>query len=190
MTASRAVGWFSHPLPQNRRQPNASFLGCDQPRVEKTGDCPPFSRSMSAVDPGERAILLDLSEPDERTVETLRRVEGDLVLLGAGGKIGHGLALMARRGFEAAGRRNRVVAVSRFTDPGARRALEEDGIAALACDLGEAGALAGAGDPSDVIYLAGRKFGGSGGGEAQTWFQNAYLPGVVAQRFPGSRWAV
>jgi len=141
------------------------------------------------VDKDERSILLDLSEPDERTIETLRGAQGDLALLGAGGKIGHGLALMARRAFEAAGKRNRVLAVSRFTGGHSRQALEEDGIAAIACDLSDAAALARLGEASEVLYLAGRKFGGSGGGEAETWFQNAYLPGVVAQRFPRSRWA-
>src|SRR5687768_7528549 len=43
-----------------------------------------------------------LSEPSEAVVEMMRRVSGDIILLGVGGKIGPSLARMAKRGSELA----------------------------------------------------------------------------------------
>jgi nucleoside-diphosphate-sugar epimerase len=137
----------------------------------------------------ERQILRDISAPDENVVRTLRSMRGDLLLLGAGGKIGHGLALMAKRGFEAAGNRNRVLAVSRFTSADSRSALEDDGITTIACDLSDVDAVEKLPDASDIVYLAGQKFGTSQN-MSLTWMLNTVVPGVVARRWPGSRIAV
>ena len=133
--------------------------------------------------------MLELSEPDEGVIETLSRSEGDLMLLGAGGKIGHGLALMARRSLDAAGRSRRVVAVSRFSDQNVRTAMERDGIAAIPCDLADMDALSRLPDAADLIYMAGQKFGTEGAASA-TWMLNTVMPGEVARRWPHSRFVV
>src|SRR5574341_88774 len=138
----------------------------------------------------ERTLLKDLSEPDDGVIETLRRIEGDLLFLGAGGKIGHGLALMAKRALERARKRRRVVAVSRFRDGAARRALEDDGIETIPCDLSDPEALARLPDASDIVYLVGQKFGTSSGQAASTWLLNTFVPGLCARRFKRSRFAV
>jgi len=44
-----------------------------------------------------------LSEPTPEVVQTLGRLEGDLIELGVGGKMGPSLARMARRAWELAG---------------------------------------------------------------------------------------
>ena len=85
----------------------------------------------------ERDILLDISLPDAGVIKTLSAIDGDLLMLGAGGKIGHGLALMAKRAFEAAGKKNRVLAVSRYTSAKSRQVLEDDGITTIPCDLAD-----------------------------------------------------
>ena len=138
----------------------------------------------------ERQLLEDIGEPDDDVVRTLAGLTGDLLLLGAGGKIGHGLALMARRGLEATGSERRVIAVSRFGDSDVRRRFEDDGITTMACDLGDRQAVEALPDASDVVYLVGQKFGTSAGNEAVTWLLNTYVPGVVAQRWARSRIAV
>ena len=51
---------------------------------------------MNAIQTVEQLEQL-LSEPTEAVVETMRRLQGDIILLGAGGKIGPSLARMARR---------------------------------------------------------------------------------------------
>ncbi len=53
-----------------------------------------------------------MSEPTPGLVADLTRVDGDLIVIGVGGKMGPTLARMARRALEGTSRR--VIAVSRF----------------------------------------------------------------------------
>ncbi len=137
----------------------------------------------------EHQILLDISEPDEGVIRTLSAMPGDLLLLGAGGKIGHGLALMAKRALDQAGKKNRVLAVSRFSSPTSRQELEADGITTISCDLADVEAVQKLPDASDIVYLAGQKFG-TAGNTSLTWMLNTIVPGVVARRWPKSRLAI
>ncbi|MDP7620175.1 MAG: NAD-dependent epimerase/dehydratase family protein, partial [Dehalococcoidia bacterium] len=134
-------------------------------------------------------LMLDLSEPDQGVMETLARSEDDLMLLGAGGKIGHGLALMAKRAFDATRRSQRVLAVSQFSDENVRNAMERDGITTISCDLMDSAALAKLPDVGDLVYMAGQKFGTEGAASV-TWMRNTVLPALVAQRWPNSRFVV
>ncbi len=132
-----------------------------------------------------------LSRPAPELTRDLAALEGDLVILGAGGKMGPSLAMLARRGFDAAdgGRRRRVIAVSRFTSGGVREPLEAVGIETIAADLLDPAAVEALPPAPNVIFMAGRKFG-STGDEALTWAMNAYMPALVAQRYRGARIAV
>ncbi|MCC7493120.1 MAG: NAD-dependent epimerase/dehydratase family protein [Fimbriimonadaceae bacterium] len=127
-----------------------------------------------------------LSEPTPRVVETLGRLDGDLLILGAAGKMGPTLARMARRASDAAGVQRRVVAVSRFTNAAAEDEFRAHGVETIKCDLLADGALAALPDAPNVVYMAGMKFG-STGNEALTWAMNVYLPGLVASRYRTSR---
>ena len=66
-----------------------------------------------------------LSRPDDKTADAMASIEGDLLILGAGGKMGPSLARLARRSCERAGIRKRIVAVARFTN-GTRAPIEAD----------------------------------------------------------------
>ena len=55
-----------------------------------------------------------LSEPTPEVVEAMRRLEGDLIVLGVAGKMGPGLARIAERATDLAGSQRRVVGVARF----------------------------------------------------------------------------
>lgn len=125
-----------------------------------------------------------LSRPSEAAVEALAGLEGDLLVLGAGGKMGPSLARMARRALDRSGSPREVIAVSRFGDPATRAAIEDAGARAIACDLLERGALAALPEAAAVIFMAGTKFG-TGGAPSTTWAINAWLPGRVAERYPG-----
>jgi len=129
-----------------------------------------------------------LSQPTEATVEALRRAPGDLVVLGAGGKMGPTLARMARRAADRAdaGARRRVIAVSRFTSETARRALENADVEAVSCDLLDARAVAALPDAANVVFMAGQKFGTSDA-PARTWMMNVVVPALCAERYAGSR---
>jgi nucleoside-diphosphate-sugar epimerase len=132
---------------------------------------------------GEIRTLADLedalSRPTEEDVAFLKRLEGDILILGAGGKMGPSLARLCRRAADAAGKPRRIIAVS-------RRAIEETGVEGIACDLLDRARVADLPDCPNIFYLAGRKFGSTGNPEL-TWAMNTVVPAVVAERFRGSR---
>lgn len=127
-----------------------------------------------------------LAAPTAETVEAAARLGGDLLVLGAGGKMGPSLAALARRSIDAAGVPHRVICVSRFSAAGVQDWLSAAGVETIACDLLERDQLASLPDAPNVLYLAGMKFGTSGAPE-QTWALNCYLPAIVAERFRDSR---
>jgi nucleoside-diphosphate-sugar epimerase len=116
----------------------------------------------------------------------MRRVHGDLVVLGVAGKMGPTLARMARRAIDAAGVSGRVIGVSRFSSPGQQHALEQLGIETIRCDLLDEDAVARLPDAPNVIFMAGRKFG-STGAESLTWAMNVHVPALVCRRYRTSR---
>jgi nucleoside-diphosphate-sugar epimerase len=128
-----------------------------------------------------------LSAPRDALVEDLACLEGDVLVIGAGGKLGPSLVRLAARAAAASGRRQRVFAVSRFGgSPDVAEELSAAGATILRADIAEDGVLEKVPDVPNVIYLVGAKFGTSGN-EHDTWFTNTYLPGMVAQRFRSSR---
>lgn len=127
-----------------------------------------------------------LSAPTPGLVESVRRLEGDVVILGAGGKMGPTLARMMRRAQEAAGVRGGVTAVSRFSQPDAAKALEQAGVNTVACDLLDEDAWAQLPDAPHVVFMTGMKFGATED-PPLTWAMNAHLPGLVRRRYPHSR---
>jgi nucleoside-diphosphate-sugar epimerase len=127
-----------------------------------------------------------LSEPSAAAIDALRRHAGDVVVLGAAGKMGPTLARMARRALDAAGVSGRVIGVSRFSSPGQQQSLEQHGVETIQCDLLDEEALSRLPDARNVIFMAGRKFG-STGDESYTWAMNTYLPALICRRYPASR---
>ena len=123
-----------------------------------------------------------LSQPDPALCADLAAADGDILILGVGGKMGPTLARLARN----AAPQRRVIGVARFTDPGLRQSLRAAGVETIATDLLHAGALQRLPRARNVILMAGRKFG-LGGSEPLTWALNAYLPGLVAETFRDSR---
>jgi nucleoside-diphosphate-sugar epimerase len=128
-----------------------------------------------------------LSRPTPGVLDTLRRLDGDILVLGAGGKMGPSLARMARRGLDAIDApTRRVIAVSRFSSPRAKTELEEHGVQAVACDLLDREAVRALPDAPNVIFMAGQKFGTSDAPEL-TWAMNTLVPAHVAERYARSR---
>ena len=130
-----------------------------------------------------------LSTPTPEVVEALGSLEGDLMILGAGGKMGPTLALLAARSVAAGGSGKRVIGVSRFSDAQVAHTLEESGVKTISLDLMEEGALDRLPDVENIVYMVGSKFGTTGQ-EGRTWAINAFLPGLVARRFRSSRFVV
>jgi nucleoside-diphosphate-sugar epimerase len=136
----------------------------------------------------EEALDELLSRPRAETVDALRRCPGDIVVLGAGGKMGPTLARMAARAAREAddsGSR-RIIAVSRFSSDAARATLERHGITTVAADLMDATAARALPDAPNVVYMAGQKFGTSDA-PSRTWMMNVVVPARCAERYAESR---
>lgn len=127
-----------------------------------------------------------LSAPDPRVVRTMREVEGDILVLGVGGKMGPTLARMAKRASDEAGVARRVVGVSRFSSSHLPEQLAGWGIETIACDLLDEAAIRTLPNAPNVVYMAGFKFGATAN-PSLAWAMNCYLPAVVCRRFRDSR---
>ncbi|MEP7085717.1 MAG: NAD(P)-dependent oxidoreductase [Gemmatimonadota bacterium] len=127
-----------------------------------------------------------LSAPSSALLDALRTTPGDVLVLGAAGKMGPTLARMARRAIDALGLHHNVIAAARFTSAKAEHALREAGIETVKCDLLDRRAVAALPDAPNVIFMAGQKFGTSGAPSA-TWAQNVVLPSIAAERYASSR---
>jgi len=127
-----------------------------------------------------------LSTPSERLVADMKKIEGDILFLGAGGKMGPTLCVLAKNAIKQAGTNSRVIAVSRFTDSFAVNLLKENGVEMISAELLEPGALEKLPDIPNIIYMAGRKFG-TNGQEYLTWAMNAWLPSRVAERYKNAK---
>lgn len=127
-----------------------------------------------------------LVTPSGVLIADIRKVEGDFLVLGAGGKMGPDLCRMLKNAVDAAGLNKKVIAVSRFSNPDHRETLAQSGIETIAADLMDEGDLRQLPKVRNVIYMVGHKFG-TQGNQPLTWALNAYLPGRVADTFRDSR---
>ncbi len=139
--------------------------------------------NQDSLDPieTEEALVERMTRPSEAVREALRQLNGPVLILGAGGKMGPSLAELLVRGGAP-----RVVAVSRFSRLGERRYLEGIGVETISADLLDEDALAALPDAPSVFLLVGYKFGATGN-EGATWATNAWLPGQVVRRYSRSR---
>lgn len=150
------------------------------------------SSTVAAEDfPADGAALEErLSRPDAALSRALPEIEGDFLILGAGGKMGPSLARMLRRGLESCGESGRrVLAAARFSDEAARTLLEAAGVETLRCDLTDRAQVAALPEVRNIIYMAGQKFGSSAAPEA-TWGMNCYVPVLVSERFRDARMVI
>lgn len=126
-----------------------------------------------------------LLQPSDTLVSDIAKIDGDIMILGAGGKMGPSLAVLAKQAIDKSGVIKKIIAVSRFSEPGLQKELNTRGIETISADLLEDIQLQALPDVKNVLYLAGTKFGTTGK-EAFTWAMNSYLPGRVAEKFKQS----
>jgi len=136
----------------------------------------------------ESEDLLDevLTTPRPELVSFIKTLTSPLLILGAGGKMGPSLAVLAKRAADAAGHPLEVIAASRFSDAAGRDWLEERGVKTLIADALQREELAALPDADNVIYLVGQKFGTSSN-PSRTWIINTLPPALAAERFRGAR---
>ncbi len=141
--------------------------------------------------PNENVLDVDwleghMSRPTDAVVAMMKRLSGDILLLGAGGKIGPSIARMAKRASDQAETPRRIIGVSRFSDPAAEARLKAYGVETVRADLLDRQQLESLPDAENIIYLAGFKFGAAAE-PALTWAMNTLLPGYVMERYRDSR---
>lgn len=127
-----------------------------------------------------------LSEPSPELVKSLASLQGDFLVLGAGGKMGLHISAMLAKGLQLAGNPAKVKAVSRFQSVHGLEDFHSRGIETIACDLESEEALAKLPDAPNIVFMAGAKFGTSGNSELLQRM-NVELPRKVLRRFPKSR---
>ena len=127
------------------------------------------------------ALETFMSEPTPGLVADFERIDGDIMVLGVGGKMGPTLARMARRAAPA----RRVIGVARFTDSTLAASLERHGVECIACDLLDREALLRLPNVADgvrnCVFMAGQKFGADNA--SLTWMMNVGVPMMVAETF-------
>jgi nucleoside-diphosphate-sugar epimerase len=123
-----------------------------------------------------------LSQPNEAAVRAMQALEGDLVFLGVGGKMGPTMARMARRACDLAGVKHRVMGVSRFRDPGVRQRLEQAGVITHVADLLHEADVRELPAAASVVSMSGFKFGASAAPEL-AWATNCYAPALICRRY-------
>jgi nucleoside-diphosphate-sugar epimerase len=123
-----------------------------------------------------------LSEPTEATKKAVASLSGDIVVLGAGGKMGPTLAMMLKKASSG----KSIYAVSRFSNKAVRDRIEQAGIATIEADLLDESVYSKLPDVENVFYLAGMKFG-STDNQPLTWAMNSFLPTLVAQHYKDAR---
>lgn len=127
-----------------------------------------------------------LARPSQALVDMMRRLEGDVMILGIAGKMGLTMGRRALNAVRAAGVDKQVIGVSRFSSQRDRDKLDSWGVKTIACDLLDREAVQKLPEIPNVIFMAGRKFG-TEGAEELTWAMNVLVPWYVAERFCRSR---
>jgi len=130
-----------------------------------------------------------LSTPSQALIEDIKKLDGDIMILGAGGKVGPTLSIMAKRAADAAGTGKRVIAVSRFSDPIVVSVLKENGVEMISADLTDPEQVKRLPKVKNIIYMLGRKFGTSGNA-CDTWMINVGVPTLVTQHFGDANYVV
>ena len=127
-----------------------------------------------------------ISRPDDETTRIFSKIDGDIIFLGTGGKIGPSIARMAKRACDRSGVKKKIIGVSLFESDEHRKKIESAGIETIHGDLLDVDFLSSLPALKNVLFLAGMKFG-SVDNLPLTWAVNSYLPALVAEHFKHSR---
>ena len=123
-----------------------------------------------------------LTRPTESEIDCVARQPGDIMVLGASGKMGPSLIGRLRR----AAPERRIYAVARFGSAQTFDEMNAIGAHAIRADLQNPEEVAQLPQASSVFYLAGRKFG-SGERPDLTWAANTIVPAFVGHYYRKSK---
>lgn len=127
-----------------------------------------------------------ITMPSAAAIAAIEACPGDAMVLGAAGKMGFHVTRLLQRCLKRLGRKDRLIAVSRFSSEASRLRFQNYEIETIAADLSEAEQVNGLPDAANVIFLAGIKFGTAHDVDL-LYRMNRDMPRHVAQRFRESR---
>jgi nucleoside-diphosphate-sugar epimerase len=127
-----------------------------------------------------------LTTSSARLREFIPQVSSPLVILGAGGKMGPTLAVLAKHAADLAGHPLEVVAVSRYSNDATRQWLENNGVQTVTADLVDDATWPTLPDSGNVIFLVGQKFG-TESNPGLTWALNTLVPAAACKRYANAR---
>ena len=93
-----------------------------------------------------------LTTPSCALVEDIKKIKGDIMILGAGGKMGPTLCVLAKNAVKKAGIDKRIIAVSRGSDKIATQLMLDNGIEVIAADLLDKEKLYALPEVENIIY--------------------------------------
>ena len=134
----------------------------------------------------EQELLEVMTRPNSLLIDSIDQLSGDILLLGAGGKMGYSLAMMIKRAAEKTKKNISIKAVSRFSDSTVVELFLSSGIEIIKCDLTDESQLSLLPKDENIIYMVGQKFG-STENQSLTWGVNTYLIGRVSEIFKDSK---
>lgn len=127
-----------------------------------------------------------LARPGIELIEMMKRLDGDIMILGIGGKMGPTMGRLAVNAIKEAGVAKKVYGVARFSNQEERTKMESWGIETIVCNLLDPESVKQLPRIKNIIFMAGRKFG-TQGSEDQTWAMNVLAPAYVGDHFKESR---
>jgi len=127
-----------------------------------------------------------LSHPQDGALAVLDSIYSDILVLGAGGKMGLHLCRLLREGFHQLGKSNMVYAASRFQTLASQEAYQHNGIQTLVGDFREQAFVDSLPECPVVFYLVGAKFGTADNPQLLQEI-NVDVSKRVAERFHRSR---
>lgn len=137
----------------------------------------------------EKRLDMELSLPTQALIDDFAKLDGDIMILGAGGKVGPTLSVMAKKAAQLSGKPRKVYAVSRFTDPFVVNLLNREEVTTITADLTDEAQVAALPKVANIIFMAGRKFG-TGDNASETWAMNVSVPTLVTRHFGNARYVV
>src|SRR5215468_8915536 len=107
--------------------------------------------------PNTIADIADLDDllcrPSQALIDDIGKVDGDIMVIGVGGKMGPTLAGLAK----AASPDRRIIGVARFSEPGIEQWLKARGVETIHCDLLDEAAIRALPKIRNIVFMAGRK---------------------------------
>src|SRR6056297_542464 len=119
-------------------------------------------------------------------VAAIESCPGRIAVLGAGGKMGFHFCRLLQNALDALGRKDPVIAVSRFGNSHTRQQFEAQGFEVISADMTDSEQVAKLPQAENVFFLAGIKFG-TGHQPELLQLYNVDMPALVASHYRSSR---